>query len=249
MEGLGREDRQRFRARLARMRNPMHLLIFTRQGCAEGAAARQLGLDLGALSQNVHLELHDIDANPLLAARYGVAQTPAFALFTGGVAIEDTRIRFLGLPEGPVLAALVDGLVATSQAAALPAVAAVRRGPWLDRPLHLQVYVPCTAAADRQGLLRLERLALLSAPVSLDVMICAAIPLWARRAENTGGIELVVNGAIVLRDGENARQLLDDLEAATRGKPERQQPEAPARNTRNPGGPGPWLVREGEGHT
>lgn len=129
MDLLSREERRAFHARLAQMPNPVHLLIFTRRESGRGAAARQLGLELRSLSRNVHLELHDVDANPQLAARYGIGQTPAIALLTGGVVIEDTHIRFHGLPEGTVLEALVDGMVAVSQGDHVVTEAAGRRLP------------------------------------------------------------------------------------------------------------------------
>jgi hypothetical protein len=112
MNGLLRAERDIFRDRLSRMRVPVHLLVFTRGEGSRAAAARQLGRELRTLSPDVHLELHDVDANPLLAARYGIGRTPAFALLTGGVIIEDTCIRFYGLPEGAVRADLVDSMVA-----------------------------------------------------------------------------------------------------------------------------------------
>lgn len=127
MDLLTREERGGIHARFAQMPNPVHLLVFTRRGSRRGAMARQLGLELRSLSCNVHLELHDVDANPQLAARYGIGPTPEIALLTGGVVIEDTHIRFHGLPEGTVLEALVDGMVAVSQGDSVLAEAAGRR--------------------------------------------------------------------------------------------------------------------------
>jgi alkyl hydroperoxide reductase subunit AhpF len=220
MERLAREQRRSIHAQLVRTDDPVHLLIFTRDTDQRGSAARHLGLELQALSRNVHLELHDVDANPLLAARYGVAQTPAFALFTGGVAIADRHIRFYGLPEGPVLEALVAGIVATSRGAAA-VTAADRRVQWLDRPVHLDVYVPCPAAADSRALLRLQRLTLLAAQLSLDIVIGDDCPAWTRRSGRTHTMPVVVNGAIVAPEGWSLQQLVDALVAATYGEPER----------------------------
>lgn len=219
MNLLSGTERDSLRMRLIRMPNPVHLLVFTRAQGRRGIAARQLGRELQALSRTVHLELHDVDANPLLAAYYGVRQTPAIALFTGGVIIADTRIRFYGLPEGPVLEALVDGIVAVSQGSSIGTLAPDRRTRSLDRPVHLDVYVPCPAATDSQVLLRLQRLALLSAQLSFDVMSGEDAPGWARHADGADTVLIVVNDAIVLRGSEE--RLLDDLEAATWGEPER----------------------------
>jgi hypothetical protein len=84
MNLLSTVERDAFRGRLSRMPSPVHLLVFTRRDGSHDAAARQLGRELRTLSPNVHLELHDVDANPQLAARYGIGRTPAFALLTGG---------------------------------------------------------------------------------------------------------------------------------------------------------------------
>ncbi|MGI8915176.1 MAG: hypothetical protein ACR2JY_15550 [Chloroflexota bacterium] len=229
MDLLTRDERRSFYARLTQMPNPVHLLIFTRRADSRGSAARQLGLELRSLSRNVHLELPDVDANPLLAARYGIGETPAMALLTGGVVIADTHIRFSGLPEGPVLTALVDGIVAVSHSPArVPMAADWRRLP-LDRPVHLDIYVPRPAAADSQALLWLQRLVLRSTQLSLDVMIGVDSPEWARRSESAGTTLIVVNDTIVLRDSGSEEQLLDALEATTWGEPERLDREAPDR--------------------
>jgi hypothetical protein len=136
MNLLSTVERDAFRGRLSRMPSPVHLLVFTRRDGSHDAAARQLGRELRTLSPNVHLELHDVDANPQLAARYGIGRTPAFALLTGGVVIEDTRIRFYGLPEGAVRTALVDGMEALGGGDPASAAAAERRVRRLDRPVH-----------------------------------------------------------------------------------------------------------------
>jgi hypothetical protein len=127
MDPLSREERRSFHARLEQMPNPVHLLVFTRRESGRGAAARHLGLALRSLSRNVHLELHDVDANPQLAARYEIGPTPEIALLTGGVVIEDTQIRFPGLPEGRALEALVDAMVAVGHGDAVVTAAAGRR--------------------------------------------------------------------------------------------------------------------------
>ena len=97
--------------RLSNMPDPVHLLVFTRGDTPPEAGARRLGEELQAMSRNVRLELYDIDEKPLLAARYGIQQTPAFALLLGGVTIEDARIRFYGLPAGSLRRALITAIV------------------------------------------------------------------------------------------------------------------------------------------
>jgi hypothetical protein len=227
MHLLSTVERDTFRVRLSRMRSPVHLLVFTRQDGRRDAAARQLGRELRALSPDVHLELHDVDANPQLAARYGIGRTPGFALLTGGVIIEDTHIRFSGLPEGAARTALVDGMVALSAGDPTPTDTAERRARRLDRPVHLDVFVPGPAAVDPQALVRLQRLALLSTQLSLDVVIEDGSPAWARRPDSAEPLVIVVNHTIVLRAGWSEQRLLDAVEAATSGEPERLTPPPP----------------------
>jgi hypothetical protein len=222
---LSTAERDTFRGRLSGMPTPVHLLVFTSGDGGRDAAARQLGRELRALSPNVHVEHHDVDANPLLAARYGIGQTPAFALLSGGVIIEDTRIRFYGLPEGPVRTALVDGLVALTDGDPAPAGATERRVQRLDRPVHLDVYVPSPAAADAQALVRLQRIVLLTPQLSLDVVLGDDCPAWARSVERAATMVIVVNDAIVLRAGWSEQRLLDALTATACGEPERLAPQ------------------------
>jgi hypothetical protein len=110
-------------------------------------------------------------------------------------------------------------MVAVSQGSSVGIPAADRGTRPLDRPVHLDVYVPCPAAADSRALLRLQRLALLNRQISLGVMCGVEAPEWARHA---GGVDMtiVLNDTIVLRGG-GGEGVLGAMETATWGEPER----------------------------
>jgi hypothetical protein len=227
MNLLSTVERDAFRGRLSRMPSPVHLLVFTRGDGSRDAAARQLGRELRALSADVHLELHDVDANPQMAALYGIDRTPAFALLTGGVAIADTRIRVYGLPEGAVRTALVDGIEAVGGGDPAPVTAADRRVQRLDRPVHLDIFVPCPVIVDPQVLVCLQRLTRLTRQLSLDIVIGDDVPARARPAVGAETMVIVANDTVVLREPRSGQRLLDAIVAATCDEPERLTPRPP----------------------
>ena len=206
--------------RLSSMPDPVHLLVFTRGDAPVEAGARRLGLELQALSRNVRLEFYDVDAKPLLAARYGIKRTPAFALLLGGVTIEDARIRCYGLPAGSLRQAFVAVITAVGRSRAC--LAPIQRLPprHTARPVHLQVLVPSGSTVDLDTLLRIHRLVSSNPRLDADIVCLEQFPDLAARYEAGTTMMVVIDDTITSGNGATLHQFLDAIAAATAGEPD-----------------------------
>jgi alkyl hydroperoxide reductase subunit AhpF len=138
---LNDDIRQRVQKRLAELHAPVRLVHFTRAaGCEYSAEARQLLEEVQALSDRVTLEVFDLDAAPVEAARYGIDKVPATVV----MAAQDAGIRYFGLPAGYEFGSLLETmhLVSGGDSGLQPATRA--RLAQLREPLLLEVFVTPT---------------------------------------------------------------------------------------------------------
>lgn len=164
------KDRPAVRDLLAReLVEDVELLLFTRgrsypfesgrqdgQSCAE---TRELLEELAKLSDQLHLTIHDVDAEPAAATLYNVTALPTVIVRRRRNATEAAQndasahsapgeiganVRFLGLPGGYEFSTLLADVVDISKgrtdlsAGALDVVRAI------DTPVHVQVFVTPT---------------------------------------------------------------------------------------------------------
>ncbi len=107
---LSEPDRKTVTARLSTITHHVTLLLFTQTiGAPESALiAKQIVDEVASLSDLVSTEEVNVILDRDRAAGYGIDRSPAVVLLRDG---EDTRIRFLGAPEGYEFSSLIEGVV------------------------------------------------------------------------------------------------------------------------------------------
>ena len=84
-------------ARLARLPNPVRLVVFTQQAdCRFCRENRELAEELAGLSSGISVEVHDLLLDKVQAAAYAVDRVPAVCV----AGEHDHGIRFYGVPTG-----------------------------------------------------------------------------------------------------------------------------------------------------
>ena len=74
--------------------------------------ARQILMEVAALSPRITLNVHSMASEPEAAARFGVARTPATAI----IGAADYGVRFYGMPAGYEFATLLELILDVSKA-------------------------------------------------------------------------------------------------------------------------------------
>ena len=128
------------------MKHPVHLLLFTAQGCDYCPETRQLLEELAPLSDLLSLSVHDLTAEPDLAKHYQVeGKAPAIVIAAKeGEQITDYGIRYLGIPSGHEFSTLIQSLllVSSRDSGLSPQVRDYVQK--LTKPLSMQVFVTPT---------------------------------------------------------------------------------------------------------
>jgi alkyl hydroperoxide reductase subunit AhpF len=145
MSLLSPADQQTLRESFAAMSRPVTILFFSQAvGCETCAETAQILAEITHLTDKVTVEEISLVLEKDRATQHGIDRVPALVLL-GGHASEDSRIRFLGAPEGWDFLSLVDALLLVSggspqhlSEATLTALATV------SEPLSLQVFVTPT---------------------------------------------------------------------------------------------------------
>jgi len=141
MSLISERDAADIRERLKEMINPVKLLHFTQELNLEyGHEAKQLLIDLLALSDKLSLEVYNYLLDKEKVAEYGVDKVPATVVRNG----RDYGIRFYGIPAGYEFSTLLDAIISASKDESGLRLATKEKLAALTEPLHLEVFVTPT---------------------------------------------------------------------------------------------------------
>jgi alkyl hydroperoxide reductase subunit AhpF len=118
------------------------LVIPGQEDCPTCEDTRTLLEEVAALSDKLHLEIHEISAaNSEIAREYGIDRVPALIMTADGV---KGKVRYFGLPAGYEFSVLLGSLVDVSNAESDLSEDTMKILDTLDKDLHFQVFVTPT---------------------------------------------------------------------------------------------------------
>ena len=145
MSLLSPSDQQQLKDSFAALTRPVHIVFFSQAiGCETCTETQQILREITDLTDRVVVEEVSLVLDKERATGYGVDRVPALVLLAGDDR-EDTRIRFLGAPEGWDFLSLVDAVLAAgggSEQALSPGTLATLGA--LTEDVALQVFVTPT---------------------------------------------------------------------------------------------------------
>jgi alkyl hydroperoxide reductase subunit AhpF len=141
---LSEQDRRVVREHLARIQQPVTLLLFTQTiGAPETALmARQVLDELASLNDLITVEEVNFVLDKDRAVQYGIEYIPAIVLLSNGT---DTRMRFLGAPAGYEFMSLIEAVIlAGTNDSQLDPESRQLIAANVSAPLDIQVFVTPT---------------------------------------------------------------------------------------------------------
>jgi alkyl hydroperoxide reductase subunit AhpF len=148
---LSADDQTEIKKIFEQLTSDVRLLFFTqresalyipgREECATCKDTRTLLEEVAALSDKLHLEIHEISPGDQVAREHGIERVPALIMTADGV---KGKVRYFGLPSGYEFSVLLGSLVDVSTAEAGLAEDTVKVLDGLEKDLHLQVFVTPT---------------------------------------------------------------------------------------------------------
>ena len=214
---LSWELREACQPRLAALAQPVRLVVGTARGCP-GHHTRRLAQELAALGPMIRVEFLDSVADAAVLQRYGIAQTPAIAVFTDGVEITDTGIRFYGELTDAMVLALVDDLEALANGTPRPSAATRAWLRELNTSVHIHVFVRGNDPGDRATVALAHQFALASPFVWPDAIVVPADANVADPGHPRTLPCIAINGTNWLRGPLSEAALLRGLQEATGGR-------------------------------
>src|SRR5438034_10003682 len=117
------------------------LFVPGREECATCKDTRALLEEVAALSDKLHLEIHEISPGDEVAREHGIERVPALVMTADGV---KGKVRYFGLPSGYEFSVLLGSLVDASLGKSALSEETVKVLQGLDKDLHIQVFVTPT---------------------------------------------------------------------------------------------------------
>ena len=150
MAFLSSENQSEIRKIFADLSGDVRLLFFTQrdspliipgQDCPTCQDTRALLEEVVALSDKLHLEIHEVAPDSEIAREHGIDRVPALVMMTEGV---KGKVRYFGLASGYEFSVLLGSLVDVSKAEADLTEDTIEVLNALDKDLHFQVFVTPT---------------------------------------------------------------------------------------------------------
>ena len=125
---------------------PVAVIFFSKQSdCEYCDETRQLLEEICQLSDLLHLEIHDLDADTALALQYHVDKAPCTVLAgQNDGQVTDYGVRFAGIPAGSEFTSLINSLVMVSNRSSGLSQPTREFLSTLTQPVSLQVFVTPT---------------------------------------------------------------------------------------------------------
>ena len=119
----------------------VELAIFTQENeCQFCKEARDIVLELGAMSPKIKTKVYDFIKNEDENIKYKIKKIPAIAI----IGKKDYGIRYYGVPAGYEFAAFVDDIIDVSKGTTSLSESIKKKLADIKKPVHLQVFVSPT---------------------------------------------------------------------------------------------------------
>lgn len=147
---LSAENRAEIKQAFEQLSGDVHVIFFTQrespiilpgQDCPTCKDTRLLLEEVVALSDKLHLEVHEVAPDSSIAREHQIDRLPALVMMADGV---KGKVRYFGLPSGYEFAVLLGSLIDVSKAQVDLSEETIEVLDGLDKDLHFQVFVTPT---------------------------------------------------------------------------------------------------------
>src|SRR5436853_4833858 len=117
------------------------LFVPGREECATCKDTRALLEEVAALSDKLHLEIHEISPGDEVGREHGIERVPALVMTADGV---KGKVRYFGFPSGYEFSVLIGSLLDVSNSRVDLSEDTIEVLNEVDKDLHIQVFVTPT---------------------------------------------------------------------------------------------------------
>lgn len=151
MPFLEERDRREIQRLFEQFDRDVNLVFFTKrqsplyvpgvEECETCEDAQMLLEEVAALSEKLHLEVHDLAGDSALAKEYGIGRIPALIISSELV---KGKPRFFGMPAGYEFSTIINTVLDASKGVTAFGAATKETVAAIDKDVHIQVFVTPT---------------------------------------------------------------------------------------------------------
>ncbi len=199
--------------------NPVLILLWSssdKDRCMYCSETQQLLEEVSGLSNQLDLQVYDIEKDADLARQYKVDATPAFVLAgRDGDQIIDYGIRYMGLPAEHEFASLINDLILVARRDSNLRPETRQFLKELTQPVHLQVFVTPTCPYCPRSVVLAHQFALESPLVEAEMVEAMEFPNLADQFSVSGVPQTTINmGAGTIVGSASEEDLVEQIREA-----------------------------------
>ncbi len=183
-------EKEHLKKHFEEMTGDVELIVFTQElECQFCKEARELVLELAALSSKIKPKIYDFVLNGDEDIKYNIKKIPAIAI----VGSSDYGIRYYGVPAGYELSVLVAGIIEVSKGVSSLPDTIKKRMAEIKKPVHIQVFVSPTCPYCPAAARTAYQFAIESEFISADVIEMTEFPQLVQRYGIMSTPHIVIN--------------------------------------------------------
>ncbi|VVB91448.1 Thioredoxin [uncultured archaeon] len=159
----------------------VELIVFTQEfECSFCKEARELVLEIGALSPKISTKVYDLVKDEEQAKKYNIKKIPA-TIIAGIAGKSDYDIRYYGVPAGYELPVIVDDTIDVSRGFTMLSDNVKKKLAEITKPVHIQVFISPTCPFCPKAARIAHQLAIENEFIRSDVIEMTEFPYLAQR--------------------------------------------------------------------
>ncbi|MCZ7385465.1 MAG: thioredoxin family protein [Candidatus Methanoperedens sp.] len=183
-------EKEHLKKHFEEMAGDVELIIFTQElECQFCKEARELVLELAALSPKIKPKIYDFVLNGDEDIKYNIKKIPAIAI----VGSSDYGVRYYGVPAGYELSVLVAGIIEVSKGVSSLPDTIRKRLAEIKKQVHIQVFVSPTCPYCPAAARTAYQLAIESEFIRADVIEMTEFPQLVQRYGIMSTPHIVIN--------------------------------------------------------
>lgn len=192
---LNDEIKKQVKEAFSQLKDPVEVLYFGRQdNCDYCDQTLQLSEEVIGLSEILHLNKYDLDADAELARLYNVDKTPGLVIAgRDGDQLIDYGVRIAGIPAGHEFSSFIQDLILISNRDSGLSQSTRDMLVRIDKPVTLQVYVTPTCPYCPRAVILAHQMAMESGMVQAEMVEAMEFPELSRRHNVSGVPQTTIN--------------------------------------------------------
>ena len=209
------EDKESLREELAKLDQPVKLIMFTQEfECQYCREMRALVQEVSELSESITSEVFDFVKDQEIVKAYEIDKIPALAIARDGEITKDYGIRYFGIPSGYEFSSLISSIMMVGSGDSGLSSETKKWASNLESAIHMQVFVTPTCPYCPQAVILAHRLAMESDMIQADMVEAIEFPGLSNKYRVQGVPRTVINETVHLEGAAPEPMLLTKLQEA-----------------------------------